>query len=55
MKKPTIDGIGEVWVDTQYEVSQTKGAAYPSTVTVVDVEGADKWTVKRKIALPPRR
>ena len=49
---PTTDGIGEVWVDTQYEVSQTKGAAYPSTVTVVDVEGTDKWTVKRKIALP---
>lgn len=55
VKKPTIDGIGEVWVDTQYEVSQTKGAAYPSTVTVVDVEGADKWTVKRKIALPAQK
>lgn len=40
---------------TQYEVSQTKGAAYPSTVTVVDVEGADKWTVKRKIALPAQK
>ena len=54
-KKPSIDGIGEVWVDTQYEVSQTKGAAYPSTVTVVDVEGANKWTVKRKIALPAQK
>jgi len=52
---PSAEGIGEVWVDTQYEVSQTKGAAYPSTVTVVDVEGADKWTVKRKIALPKEK
>jgi plastocyanin/6-phosphogluconolactonase (cycloisomerase 2 family) len=55
VKKPTIDGIGEVWVDTQYEVSQTKGAAYPSTTTVVDVEGTGKWTVKRKIALPAQK
>jgi plastocyanin len=55
VKNPTIDGIGEVWVDTQYEVSQKKGAAYPSTVTVVDVEGTDKWTVKRKIALPDQK
>lgn len=55
VKNPTIDGIGEVWVDTQYEVSQKKGAAYPSTVTVVDVEGTGKWTVKRKIALPDQK
>lgn len=46
---PTIPGIGEVWVDTQYEVSQGKGDAYPSTITVVD---AETWQVKRKIALP---
>lgn len=55
VQNPAIDGIGEVWVDTQYEVSQTKGEAYPSTVTVVDVEGTDKWTVKRKIALPAQK
>jgi DNA-binding beta-propeller fold protein YncE/plastocyanin len=55
VKTPAIDGVGEVWVDTQYEVSQTKGAAYPSTTTVVDVEGTDKWTVKRKIALPAQK
>ncbi|OQW35219.1 MAG: hypothetical protein A4E19_16740 [Nitrospira sp. SG-bin1] len=55
LKTPAIDGIGEVWVDTQYEVSQTKGAAYPSTTTVVDVEGTDKWKVKRKIALPAQK
>ncbi len=37
--------MGEVWVDTQYEVSAGKGPAYPSTMTMVDVEGTDKWTV----------
>ncbi len=52
---PAIDGIGEVWIDTQYEVSQTKGAAYPSTVTVVDVEGTNKWKVTRKVALPAQK
>jgi len=51
LKTPATDGIGEVWVDTQYEVSKTKGVAYPSTVTVVDVAGPNKWKVKRKIAL----
>lgn len=55
LKTPAIDGVGEVWVDTQYEHSAGKGDAYPSTVTVVDVEGADKWTVKRKIALPAQK
>ncbi|MBX3329268.1 MAG: hypothetical protein KF722_02620 [Nitrospira sp.] len=55
LKTPAIDGIGEVWVDTQYEVSAGKGAAYPSTMTVVDVEGTDKWKVKRKIALPNQK
>ncbi len=49
---PTTPGIGEVWVDTQYEVSQAKGAAYPSTITVVD---AATWQVKRKIALPDEK
>jgi DNA-binding beta-propeller fold protein YncE len=51
LKTPAIEGIGEVWVDTQYEVSKTKGGAYPSTVTVVDVAGPNKWKAKRKIAL----
>jgi len=55
LKTPAIDGVGEVWVDTQYEHSAGKGDAYPSTVTVVDVEGTDKWTVKRKIALPAQK
>ncbi len=55
VKNPSIDGIGEVWVDTAYEVTAGKGAAYPSTATVVDVEGTDKWKVKRKIALPAQK
>ncbi|THJ19175.1 MAG: copper oxidase [Nitrospira sp. CG24B] len=49
---PTTPGIGEVWVDTQYEISASKGAAYPSTITVVD---AADWKVKRKIALPAQK
>ncbi|CUS33697.1 Cupredoxin containing protein with WD40/YVTN repeat-like-containing domain [Candidatus Nitrospira nitrosa] len=52
---PAKDGVGEVWVDTQYEVSTKKGEAYPSTVTVVDVEGTKKWTVTRKLALPNQK
>lgn len=55
VQNPTIDGVGEVWVDTQYEESAGKGPAYPSTMTVVDVEGTDKWKVKRKIALPVQK
>lgn len=55
VQNPSIDGVGEVWVDTQYEESAGKGPAYPSTMTVVDVEGTDKWKVKRKIALPAQK
>ena len=53
---PVTDGVGEVWVDTQYEESASKGAAKPSTITVVRTDNTDgpgtAWTVKRKIALP---
>jgi hypothetical protein len=49
---PTTPGVGEVWVDTQYEESAGKGPAYPSTITVVD---AATWEVKRKIALPSQK
>jgi DNA-binding beta-propeller fold protein YncE/plastocyanin len=55
VKTPATDGIGEVWVDTQYEETAGKTVAYPSTVTVVDVEGTDKWKVKRKVALPAQK
>ncbi len=49
---PTTPGIGEVWVDTQYEESAGKGPAYPSTITVVD---AATWEVKRKVALSAQK
>lgn len=55
LKTPAIEGVGEVWVDTQYEISNGKGPGYPSTVTVVDAEGVNKWKVKRKIALPTEK
>jgi len=44
---PTIPGVGEVWVNTQFE--KTSGKYKPGTTTVVD---ATNWTVKRKVALP---
>jgi DNA-binding beta-propeller fold protein YncE len=50
--KPATAGVGEVWVDTQYEISAKKGDAYPSSITVVDTE---TWKVKRKIALPDQK
>ena len=52
LKTPSINGVGEVWVDTQYEESVSKGAAKPSTITVIDVAGPNAWKMKRKIALP---
>lgn len=44
---PVTPGVGEVWVDTQFE--KTSGKYKPGTITVID---ATNWTVKRKIALP---
>lgn len=44
---PTTPGIGEVWIDTQFE--KTAGKTKPGTITVLD---AATWTIKRKIALP---
>ncbi len=52
---PTTDGVGEVWVDTQYEETVSKGTAKPSTITVIEVAGANKWKMKRKIALPDQQ
>jgi DNA-binding beta-propeller fold protein YncE/plastocyanin len=47
-------GIGEVWVNTQFERTVSKnheGTPFdkPGTITVVDVED---WSVERKISLP---
>ena len=44
---PTGKGIGEVWVDTQYE--QTAAKTKPGTATAVN---ASDWKVTRKVALP---
>ncbi len=44
---PTTPGIGEVWIDTQFE--KTAGKTKPGTITVLDTTD---WTIKRKIALP---
>ena len=43
---PLTDGIGEVWVDTQYE--KTTGKTKPGTATAVN---ATTWEVKKKVAL----
>jgi DNA-binding beta-propeller fold protein YncE len=44
---PTGKGVGEVWIDTEYE--QTAAKTKPGTATAVD---ASDWSVKRKVALP---
>ncbi|HEU5211760.1 MAG TPA: hypothetical protein VFU10_03240 [Gaiellaceae bacterium] len=44
---PTGKGIGQAWVDTEFE--QTAGKTKPGTATAVD---ASDWTVTRKVALP---
>lgn len=45
--KPTTPGVGEVWINTQFE--KTAGKTKPGTITVLD---ASTWKIKRKIALP---
>lgn len=47
LPSPAVPGVGEVWVDTQFE--KTAGKTKPGTITVVDTRN---WTLKRKIALP---
>jgi DNA-binding beta-propeller fold protein YncE len=46
LKDPTIQAVGEVWVDTQFEL--TSGKDKPGTVT--SVEG-QTWKTTRKVAL----
>ena len=45
--KPATAGVGEVWVDTQFE--RTAGKEKPGTASRVD---ATTWEVIRKVALP---
>jgi DNA-binding beta-propeller fold protein YncE len=46
-QKPATPGVGEVWVDTQFEQTATK--TKPGTATAIDVES---WAVSKKAALP---
>lgn len=51
-EKPRTKGIGEVWIDTAYELTKGKPEWTPGTMTVVS---ATAWKVKRKIALPEQQ
>lgn len=44
---PATPGVGEVWVNTQFEL--TRGKEKPGTATAVD---ATTWQVRRKVSLP---
>jgi DNA-binding beta-propeller fold protein YncE len=46
-QKPATPGVGEVWIDTQFE--QTASKTKPGTATAIDVE---RWEVSKKAALP---
>ncbi|MDH3341613.1 MAG: multicopper oxidase domain-containing protein [Nitrosopumilus sp.] len=53
-KTPKKKGVGEVWVNTQFELTVNKNhlgtaADKPGTITVID---AKTWDVAKKIALP---
>ena len=45
--KPSIAGIGEIWVDAEYE--KTKHKTKPGTAIAVD---AGSWKVTKRVALP---
>ena len=47
LKKPTISGVGEVWIDTQFEKTASK--TKPGTASAVN---ATTWEVTKKVALP---
>ena len=51
-QKPKINGVGEVWVDTQFELTAGKGPNFPGTMSVVS---GQSWNVKRKIGLPNKK
>ncbi|GAA4208490.1 hypothetical protein GCM10023074_52190 [Microbispora amethystogenes] len=46
-QRPSVPGVGELWVDTQME--QYAGKVKSGAATKVDVQN---WTVDRKVALP---
>jgi DNA-binding beta-propeller fold protein YncE len=47
LSEPTTAGVGDVWIDTQFEL--TSGKTKPGTATRID---ATTWDVERKVALP---
>ena len=47
IQNPSIPGVGEVWIDTQFE--ETANKTKPGTATKVNVEN---WKVERKVSLP---
>jgi plastocyanin len=54
VEDPNTSGIGEVWVNTQFETTLNKNhegtpSDKPGTITVVD---AEEWEIERKISLP---
>ena len=51
--KPSIKGVGDVWVDTQFELTAGKTPKFPGTISVVDA--TNNWEVTRKIALPAQK
>jgi len=44
---PEIPGLGEVWVDTQFEI--TEGKSKPGTATKINT---GTWEIERKVSLP---
>jgi DNA-binding beta-propeller fold protein YncE len=48
---PAGQGVGEVWIDTAYELT-TKPEQFPGTATVVS---ASNWNVTKKIGLPDQK
>ena len=51
-QKPHTKAVGDVWVDTQFELTEIKTPSFPGTISVVS---GQSWNVKRKIALPDQK
>jgi 6-phosphogluconolactonase (cycloisomerase 2 family) len=47
LENPKVPGVGELWVDTQFE--KTKGKSKPGTATALDTS---TWNVTKKVSLP---
>ena len=47
LQKPAIPAVGEIWVDTQFEL--TAGKSKPGTATAID---GKSWGLTKKVALP---